>query len=222
MKKHASKSNRKIKVVKKRVPYKGPHANMSFSQMVTGVIQKKMSEFVNGEIKNQFGVVMDQLRSALQSRIDLALGSVNIRMQAIEESLYKAFPGQITEDMIDASTVEVENTLLNLVPVTDAIQDGDYVRITMSTEDSPEPQRFSFPNINTEPYQIESLEKALIGLTVGDVKELSFELYNTPVTGNIRIVSVSRKMLTEKKEPKTKAKKKSTKKKAKKDEQKQG
>jgi len=200
MKKKASQSGRKTRVIKKRVTNKGPHANMSFISLVTKHMQESVSTFINEEIKTQFGVVMDQLRTVLQSRIDLALGNINIRTQAIEEALFAAFPKKMSEALIDAKSIEIEDRLLSLIPITGAVQAGDNVRITLTTEDTPEPQRFSFPTVHTEPYQIESLEKSIVGMTVGEKKTVKFELYDMATEGIVQVIAASRKPFTESKE----------------------
>lgn len=191
-KKHQTNPKRHTKVVKKRVKNR-PHPSESYMQILSGFMKEDIKSFVKQQIKEQIGTAMEQLGKVLQNRVNVAIGAANIQTDALERALISAFPKKFSAEDLELLRLNIEDEILGHEVVTSEIKEGDYVRLTLDTEGLDTPTKLAFEHIGKPPHDLgEDFDKQIIGLKVGDTKDIEYTMMGASVSAKVEINRVSR------------------------------
>lgn len=161
--------SKKKKGKRKNNKPKQPKANKSFLDLVSQANQNKLKPFIQQQVMGMYQNVMSNVNTTLEMAF--------YRIEALEGIVIEKLG--ITEEQLTDKVVELQNKADGLVAANDrAVKEDDTIRFEVSTktknqEEFSEPSRQILTNIGKEPFTYgEELEKPIIGMRVGETKEI--------------------------------------------------
>jgi len=144
-----------------------PKKRASFEELVSNTSLEKMQPYIKQEVINLGQMLVQNLSSQIEG--------VYTRLMTIEDIICKEF--NMTEDQLAAKVAETEDAASGMVSK-EIVAQGDRVRIELGTRTTEEAEVQKLSRMRVE--QVGSgktlgneIENALIGLKVGDFKEVA-------------------------------------------------
>lgn len=166
-----------------------PRPTKSFEQLVADATLSKFSGYINFNVS--------QTGQAIAQKIGSTLADLKTRILVIEDILLEAIP-TLTKDDIRRRVSEVEDKAAGLVAAEDGVvAKGDRVRVEIKTKTSDQAEfqgasRMQIENAGSGNTLGSELEDAMIGMTVGETKEIKFGEEGA-MTASISMERISRK-----------------------------
>lgn len=169
------------------------HPTRSFEQLVAEATQVKLGAFIEGQIA--------ELGQNLLARQQQSLTSVMQRIIAIEEILLETVAG-LTKDKLADRVATIQDRSEGFATVEDGlVAIGDRVRLEIKTKTADQAEfqgssRFQLDNTGSGATLGAELETAVVGMKVGETKEISFG-ENKSLVASLNVHKVSRQIPTE-------------------------
>jgi hypothetical protein len=164
------------------------HQTRSFEQLVADATLNKLSGYINQE--------MQEMGRALVQRQAQSLQNVMTRLIALEEILMEKIEG-LTKDVIVDRVAMVQDRSEGFAAANDsAVEVGDRVRLEIKTKTADQTEyqgtsRLLVDNAGSGKTLGQELENALLGMKVGEVREVIFGKEGS-LTASLTINKVSR------------------------------
>jgi hypothetical protein len=148
-----------------------PHQSLSFEQLVAKANQERLKPYIHE--------LFMQLGNDLSQRVFRQLANIQTRVMALEEILIEKF--NVTEVEIQQKVAEIEDEATGYKAVTRPAEAGDLLRVSIETkakgtEEFTAPVKRQITKLLNQPYSLtETIEKALVGVSTGEQKEVTLE-----------------------------------------------
>lgn len=147
------------------------HANNSFEQLVAKAVNTRLEKYIH-ELFQHFG-------NEISQRVFRQLANIQTRVMALEEILTEKF--NVTEVEIQQKVAEIEDEATGYKAVTRPAEAGDLLRVSIETkakgtEEFTAPVKRQITKLLNQPYSLtETIEKALVGVSAGESREVTLE-----------------------------------------------
>lgn len=173
------------------------HPTRSFQQLVGHANKEALKPYIDQQ------VVMAESRLA-RTLIERHLQPVHEWVGAFERVLEKVL--NVEPSVLENAVADVQDERTGFTLSDSAAEEGDRVRATIATkakkdEDFNDPQKIMVDNLARAPFLVnEKFEKALLGVTPGEVKEIPFGEGDSEVIAKVTVERVSTPVNKPKKE----------------------
>ena len=170
-----------------------PHAQQSFQELVASATLSKFGGYIDARIQ--------EVGNALAQRQLQSLGRLVIRLTALEEILVETKELNVTKESLAERISAIEDRAEGLDEVPGEVKLGDRVRITVKTRTAEQTEyqgssRLQVDNIGSGATLGKELETAVLGLTKGEEREVSFGK-DGAMKASIRLDRLSRSLSPE-------------------------
>lgn len=148
-----------------------PHQSMSFEQLVGKANRDALKPYIHE--------LFMSLGNDLSQRVFRQLANIQTRVMALEEILIGKF--NVTEVEIQQKVAEIEDEATGYKAVTRPAEAGDLLRVSIETkakgtEEFTAPVKRQITKLLNQPFSLtETIEKALVGVSTGETKEVTLE-----------------------------------------------
>jgi len=148
-----------------------PHQSLSFEQLVAKANQERLKPYIHE--------LFMSLGNDLSQRVFRQLANIQTRVMALEEILIGKF--NVTEVEIQQKVAEIEDEATGYKSVTRPAEAGDLLRVSIETkakgtEEFTAPVKRQITKLLNQPFSLtETIEKALVGVSAGETKEVTLE-----------------------------------------------
>ena len=150
------------------------HANKSFADLVS----KKQIQALQPMVFAMVSEASKQTSNELSKNFFQYIQNLQTRIMALEKVLEDRLG--VSEEDIIAKVVEIEDSASGHTAVSRGAQEGDLVRVTISTKSSAEGAEFTTPvrraitNLSlASPAFSKAVDAAILGMTAGETKEIT-------------------------------------------------
>ena len=171
------------------------NGNKKFLSLVSKANQEALKPFIKETVREAMSEVKQDILQEIVKYTDRLTQATGIRMKTLENALVNNVTLD-SEEALAALTMQTEDELLGLINKetnADTVEEGDYVRVKIKDpKGEMDDRNWSFTRVATTPYETgnEELEKSVLGLKVGESKEVKINHNNVMIPMNLEVVTI--------------------------------
>lgn len=171
------------------------NGNKKFLSLVGKANQEALKPFIKETVRESMNELKQEILQEIVKYTDRLTQAMGVRMRTIERAIVNNLDVD-SDEKLALVTMDTEDELLGLLPKetnTDLVEEGDYVRVKVKDPSGQmEDRNWSFTRVATTPYETgnEELEKSVVGMKVGENKEVKINYNNTMLPMTLEVINI--------------------------------